>query len=169
MSEMNEKEGMDKNNNEKDKINEDLSKEFYRDKFEKEYSLFVTWLNMPNIYKLKTPQELKNMGLDNDLIDLVAIKNLKEFSSKIGVTIQTLHKWREEAKNSGHYKRKFKEWAKDLTPNVVGKLYEQIMKEGDAARIKLWKEFIEEEGDKLSIDASLAKILKNMEEDGEKL
>ena len=103
------------------------------------------------------------------MIELTKVRNIKEFSKKYAIPYQLLIDWKIEAKKDGTYRSKFKEWAKNLTPNVVGRLYQKIMEEGDAARIKLWKEFIEEEGDKLSIDASLAKIIKNMEEDGEEI
>jgi hypothetical protein len=41
------------------------------------------------------------------------------------------------------------------------------MEEGDAGRIKLWKEMIEEEVEKVNVDIGYNRILENMKLDGE--
>ncbi len=41
------------------------------------------------------------------------------------------------------------------------------MEEGDAPRIKLWTQFIEEEKEEVNLNTGLEKILENMKEDGD--
>ena len=131
------------------------------------FEIYSVWCSLPRFYAKFPNDKLESYGLGENDIELVKIPTKKAFSEEFDVSLSTLRKWDNSKELKDKLKETCKGWAKKLTPNVVGKLYQMIMEEGDAPRIKLWTQFIEEEKEEVNLNTGLEKILENMKEDGD--
>lgn len=134
------------------------------------FEAYCFWSSLPRHYNALTDAEKEKLGItDAETLMLLEIKTKKQFAEKFKVSMSTLNSWERSEEFASKVKANWKGWAQRLTPNVVGVLYKKILQEGDPGRIKLWKEWIEQDQDKvvLAIDEGIAKILKHMQEDGE--
>lgn len=124
---------------------------------EREYRLFLLWCSMP-VKMLKLGDSyLKKFGIeDPDIKELVGIKYRIDFAKKFGVSIDTLTDWGQKPVPAEYKDIDWRIWAKQLTRNVIGYLYEGIEREKDAARIKLWLQAVDNyvEETKVTQDAS---------------
>lgn len=124
---------------------------------EREYRLYLLWRSMP-VKMLKLGQSyLKKLGIDDpDIAELVGIKYQQEFAKKFGLSIDTLTDWNQKPTPPEYKDIDWRVWAKQLTRNVIGYLYEGIEREKDAARIKLWLQAVDNyvEETKVTGDAS---------------
>lgn len=131
------------------------------------FDTYCLWLSLPRHLARLPEEKLQELGFDEDSIKLLRITTKKLFADTYQVTTEMLRKWDADPKAEQAIKDHWRRWAKKKTPNVIGKLYEKIMEEGDAARIKVWQAFVEQQADKLDIDAGLSQIYKNMQADGD--
>jgi len=129
------------------------------------FDLYTIWSSLPKYYSTFTDEKLKGYNLDSEIIELIKMPTKKEFCEKFKVSLSTLKRWDNTQELQDRLKENYKEWAKKLTPNVIGKLYEKIMEEGDASRIKLWKEFIVGQNAALDVNTGLDRILENIKEE----
>ena len=137
---------------------------FFWENFER----YCIWLSLPKQFSRATQEKLEEFGFDEESIELIRLPTRKAFSEKYNIPTSMLAQWDNDPKAEQAIKDHWRRWAKRKTPNVVGKLYEKIMEEGDAARIKVWQSFVEQQADKLDIDAGLSKVYENMKADGDK-
>lgn len=124
---------------------------------EREYRLYLLWRSMP-VKMLKLGESyLKKIGIeDNDIKELVGIKYNQDFAKKFGLSLDTLTDWHQKPVPPEYKDIDWRIWARQLTANVIGHLYEGIEKEKDAARIKLWLQAVENyvEETKINHDAT---------------
>lgn len=131
------------------------------------FDMYCFWLSLPKQYVDYADDKLQRLGFDEDTIELLRIRTKKAFAEKYQIGYASLLAWDKDPKAENAVREHWRRWAKKKTPNVIGKLYEKIMEEGDAARIKTWQSFVEQQADKLDIDAGLSKVYENMQKDGD--
>ncbi len=89
-----------------------------------EYEEFIAWLALPKSLKIpKTQAELAN---------------------KLGVGPDTLSDWKLRDGFWDKVNDKMRSWAKEKTPDVIGILYDKIIKTGGASEIRIWLEWQKE-------------------------
>ena len=128
---------------------------------------YVVWLSLP-----KQPisrDEMESLGYDEEMCTLMLVRTKKAYSEYSGVPYLTLVSWDKDPKVPKLVKEAWRKWARKLTPSVIGRLYQKVMEEGDAPRVKAWQSFIEQEADKVAFDAGFEDIAKNIAEDGDAL
>jgi hypothetical protein len=135
--------------------------------FGRAYEAYLTWISLPSILKGQNDVQfyIERGFKDEGIIQLLQIKTQGEFAKAYGIKNKnTLSEWnqRAEAKDRLTQVRK---WAAKLTPNVLMALYSKILKEGDAPRVKLWAQLIEEWNESVKVehgadDDTMDKILK---------
>ena len=125
--------------------------------------LYAKWLCLPTNIILSPKDSNQFTDLERKIL---SIRTRKEFGKQFGVSTDSLQNWEKGAMVKAE-KKKWKDMFRCLTPNVAGKLYENIIEEGDAASIKLWFQHIEGEQDEGSINFNFGAILENMKEDGD--
>jgi hypothetical protein len=135
------------------------------------FDSYCVWKSLPKHYSLVSKDELSGKGLPDDIIDLALIKTKKEFAKKFCLSTQMMSGWDSHPDLNKKVKASWKQWCKMYTPNVLAKFYEKLMEEGDAARMKIWMQTIEEEkseedGSK-NINIGIEAVLRNMKEDGD--
>lgn len=106
-----------------------------------EYIRFVQWIASP--------------------IPLRVPKTQEEFAKEVGVNEDTLADWK---KREGFWDRVIKEtkhWGKDKTATVLLSLYQKAITEGDAARVKLWLQYINDwvEKQDVAVSGTLGQLL----------
>lgn len=89
-----------------------------------EYNEFITWLALPK--SIKNP------------------KTQAELAKKLGVGPDTLSEWKQRDGFWYKVNEKMKTWAKEKTPDVIGILYDRIIKTGGASEIRIWLEWQKE-------------------------
>lgn len=123
----------------------------------KEYRLYLVWKHLPyNLVQLD-PSHLERLKIRDPEIELLmGITTQKEFSERFDVDEGTLTDWNtkpvpDDYKDiPGNARR----WTSQLTGNVLHALYEGILKEKDANRIKLWLQYHDDLVEKTSVEHS---------------
>ncbi len=125
--------------------------------------LYAKWLCLPKKIKLSSQDSNQFSELEQKILN---INTKKEFSEEFSVSLPTLTSW-ENSDIVISEKKKWKDMYRKLTPTVTGKLYEKIIEEGDAQRIKLWYQHIEDEKDDNNVNFNFSDIFNNMKQDGD--
>ncbi len=82
-----------------------------------------------------------------------------ELAKVLKVNDSTLSDWKKIDTFWLDVEERIKSWMQDKTPNVMGKLYAQIMKEGKAQEVKLWLQYGVGFSEKVQVeDKALAKV-----------
>lgn len=134
------------------------------------FDAYCEWLSLPRHYANFNAEQLEEKGFPSHLIDLLSIKTKKEFREKFCIGDEMLRDWDKHPELQKRIKANWKKWCKHLTPGVMSKFYEMLMKEGDAARIKVWMEHVEEESkpdNSVNLNIGFENILKSMKQDGD--
>jgi len=109
----------------------------------KEFEAFAQWLALPAILRTKTEEELKSYGItDPDVLEMLKIKNLKEFAKKFNLNPGTLSEWKKKAHDMGMFDDA-KDLFRSMSKEVYGALFIGIQKnDGDAPRVRVWEEIM---------------------------
>lgn len=121
------------------------TKPIWRPDREREYRLFLIWKSIPISLRVAGREYAESLGIDDeDLLMLMGIKTQKDFAEKFGLNASHISEvWNKEKVPPEYEDINWRTWASKLTHNVVKRLYEAIMDEGDAARIKLWLQAVD--------------------------
>lgn len=118
------------------------------------FALYKIWRGIPPLMRGQDPQLIARLGIDDqDIADLMEIKTQNEFSKRHDVDIGTLTDWNKRLDKDEDIQDS-KKWFRRLTRNVVSALYRKALIEGDAARAKLWFQYVESWQESFGIEAS---------------
>lgn len=119
-----------------------MSKQIIENNFkpyrEKEYKLYLLWRSLPPLRNL----DLKSFSQTE--IELLSIKSQKEFAARYSLSEDILSDWNKLTITIEYRIFDWKFWAQRLTKNIIGALYREGIIYGDAARVKLWMEIVED-------------------------
>jgi hypothetical protein len=133
--------------------------------FWEHFDRYCKWLSLPRHFAGKLDADLMGLGFDEETIALLRIPSKKAFAESCNMPYTVLKTWDVDPKAEVAVKDHWRRWAKQKTPNVVGKLYEKIMADGEASHIKIWQGFVEQQADKLDIEAGISRVYDNMKAD----
>lgn len=134
-----------------------------------EFKAFAIWLSMPPLMR-KPPRDKQGnaptiedfcaqMGIDDDeVISLVKIRTMTEFSEKYGISQNTLTAWRKEIKRQD-IMHDIRVWANELNSNVVFALYNKAIRGGLPEHYKLWFQVIAGWSEKIRVDKRVIKAV----------
>lgn len=119
-----------------------------------EFDMYKVWRTIPSLLRyppkskdgsLPDPSEFaQSMGIENDVIlDLVQLKNKKQFAERFNVSVETISDWEKKCRE-GNALQGARNWATDLTKNMILQMYNHAMKKGHPAMFKLWLQSIED-------------------------
>jgi hypothetical protein len=134
------------------------------------YDSYCEWLSLPRHYATVPREKLVGFGLPEHLIELASISTKKQFGDKFLIEPGMLLSWDKLPDLQEKVKKNWKQWAKHLTPGVMGKFHEKLMEEADPARMKIWLQTIEDEGKEdstINLSIGIDNIRKSMQEDME--
>src|SRR3990167_10097273 len=104
-----------------------------RKKFE--FRTFVIWSAMPRTLATQPANVMQALGIgDQEALELLAIKNKKEFAIRYKVDEHTLIDWEKVIDEDGMLAQERQKFAKKLIANGVMAVYRKFLIEGDAAR-----------------------------------
>lgn len=84
------------------------------------------------------------MGITDPIpIEVLHIKNQREFAEVYGLHPDTLSDWNKRIAVSAEMTDR-KQWLQGLTGNVMWALYRGVLRHGDAARVRAWMEIVED-------------------------
>jgi hypothetical protein len=109
-----------------------------------DYESYAMWKALPSVFRGQPRMVLEKLGIDEDvMISLLEIKTQAEFARRFDIKDPaTLTDWNKRLEKEGLVPR-INEWARKLTPNVIGALYRNVSKNGKAAEVKTWFEIVE--------------------------
>lgn len=112
---------------------------------EQDFQTYVMWKSLPSVLRGYDKGKLNVLGFYDEIaIDLLLIRTQTEFARKYGIKdLGTLTDWNKKINSESLLQKPMFAWMKRLTPNVCFSLYRNAMKEGDAARVKLWFQLVE--------------------------
>lgn len=113
-------------------------------KLESTREAFRAWLLLPRNFLGASENILRALGIaDSQTVELCSITTQADFAAKFNVMEPTLSRWKREMREGNDFKD-FKHSMRGLTKNVMGALYRKAMTDGDAARVKLWLQTVED-------------------------
>lgn len=135
--------------------------------FKNEAKLYALWRSIPHAlhsvyYKPMGISKIKDIGFDMDddvFIKLLEIRTKTEFSKSFKVSMKQLKRWDES--------EKVQKWVEEYNKqsnilrfkkDVDFHFTQKTIKEGDAARVKLWKQLYEDWREKSEIDVNADEI-----------
>jgi len=108
------------------------------------YELYALWKSLPiNILKTIPEEQMQDkMGIDDPFVlDLVKIHSQKDFAQKYSLDETTLVRWNKLLmENDPLYQTK--DWARNLTKNVMLSFYNHTVRKGNPLLFKLWFQVI---------------------------
>lgn len=111
---------------------------------EQTFELYALWKSLPINILNKMPQEQlqEKMGIDDPFVlELVKIPNQHAFAEKYDIRDATLSDWNKKIlENDPHYESK--NWARNLTKNVMLSFYNHTVRKGNPLLYKLWFQVI---------------------------
>lgn len=111
---------------------------------EQEFRVFVLWANLPSALRGQPEKALAELGFhDQESLEILKIKTMTEFAKKFRVNKSTLTEWQKRVDEMG-YRDRMMGWARRITKNILWKLAREALEEGDAARVKLWLQAVED-------------------------
>lgn len=111
---------------------------------EKEYRLFLIWKALPLEIKNGGVAYLQKAGVDDEeLLELCQVKTKLDFGKKYGLNKDTLTDWNRRPVPPEYKDIDWRYWARQFTTRVVSLLFEGIIEDKDAARIKLWLQAVD--------------------------
>lgn len=114
--------------------------------------LFTLWLTIPDVFRGST-QRIEDLGItDPTMLAMVQIPSQKAFGDRYNMPDSSLSRWSEQIQESSDFFGVVKAQMKKLTKNVMGALYMNVKKAGNAAEAKLWNELVEDWKQHLGID-----------------
>ena len=121
-------------------------------------SAFRLWLSIPDTFRGMPDVVIDKMGIgDPDILELLDIKSQSEFGRKFDVKYEILSLWKSQMKEGESFDD-VKAFFKKLTKNVLGSLYREMQKQGDAPRAKLFMQIVEDWNEQMGIKHSGAVV-----------
>lgn len=112
------------------------------------------WMSIPAIF-LGDEETMSKLGADEDDVRFImSITTQKQFAETVGVEEPVISKWKSELLKDNDSFALTKSFMRRLTKNVLGALYRFAIKEGDAARIKLYMQIIESWKESVGVEHS---------------
>lgn len=112
------------------------------------------WMSIPAIF-LGDEETMGKLGAEEeDVRFIMSITTQKQFSDTIGVAAQQISEWKAELMKDNDSFQMTKAFMRRLTKNVLGALYRMALKEGDAARIKLYMQIVESWKESVGVEHS---------------
>jgi DNA primase catalytic subunit len=106
---------------------------------------YAKWLAFPVLLRRLTPIQIQELGMDpNEIESYLMVKSRIELAKYFKVGRKQLYRWVEKEGFRQRVWELEKEWGSERTPNVLLGLYRAAVREGDAARVKLWLEYFRE-------------------------
>lgn len=117
--------------------------------------VFKIWLTLPDQFKGAPERITDLLGLSDPIaIELLSIKNMTAFAEVFGVIPPTLSRWRSDIETDSDFAKDVKMQLRKVTRNVLGAFYRQALAEGDAPRVKLWLQYVEDWREQLGVEHS---------------
>ncbi len=112
---------------------------------EKEYEAFIKWWALPSLLRRATKERLDKYGFTPDDIpdEFQNIRTQTDFAKRFSVSVDTLTDWKKREDFWDRVKKETKEWVRGRTPNVILGLYQTAVREGNAAEVKFWMQYVE--------------------------
>ena len=109
-----------------------------------DFESYALWKSLPSFLRGQPQQVLEKFGVDEEIaISLLEIKSQAEFARRFNIKDPaTLTDWNKRLEKEGSLPR-IHEWARKLTPNVIGALYRNVSKTGKASEVKALLEIVE--------------------------
>lgn len=118
--------------------------------------LFKLWLALPDTFKGLDKRVLEILGIIDDVtLEMLAIRTATQFASEFGVEGCTLTGWKKEIEDNSEFFLDVKRQFKKFTKNVVAATYRKALEEGDAQRLKIWMQIIEDWREQLGIEGNV--------------
>jgi len=110
--------------------------DFQPDK-EREYRLFLVWLNMSTPMKTLGHDFLDQEGIHNpDIRELAGIKTQKQFAEKYGLSVDTLTDWKKQPVPERYQDISWRIWLKEMKPEIVRLVASGLRQRKDPASAK---------------------------------
>lgn len=117
----------------------ETSENFRKFNPEQRKEIIAQWKAFPSLLRRMTPSEMQILGLDPTESEVfLLLKTRAELAEHLRVSVRQLYTDEHTDEVDKRIKELEKRWAGDRTPNVILGLYRGAVKEGDAARAKLW-------------------------------
>lgn len=112
---------------------------------EQDFNTYTMWKSLPSVLRGYDKGKLNVLGFHDEIVlDLLSIRNQTEFAERYRIKdLNTLTDWNRKIETDGLSQKSILAWMRRMTPNASFSFYRNIMKEGDAARMKLWYQMIE--------------------------
>lgn len=117
--------------------------------------LFKLWLSLPDVFRGTKDRIKDELGITDEVtLAMLDLPTIQSFGQRFSVHPGTLSFWRKEIEESDDFLGVVKAQMKKLTKNIMGALYRNATKNGNAAEFKAWMEVIEGWKQQLGIDHS---------------
>lgn len=114
-----------------------------------EYRLYLIWKALP-VNALDCNEIAEGLSIERwELEQVAGIKTQSEFAKRFGIHPGTLTEWNNHQIPSDYAHLDWRTWAKSLTKEVVFSLYQGILEHADAARVRLWFNYIDIDASKV--------------------
>ncbi len=131
-----------------------------------EFELFVLWCSIPPLMRFPPIPKDKSMappsartfamsmGIDDErFLDLIDIKTDGEFQQKYGLGINTTTRWRKIIRDNGlNGFSGMRNWAMEMSRNVLMAVYQHAIKKGNPFTMKLWFQIVNEWEEKTKVE-----------------
>lgn len=115
--------------------------------------VFRLWLSMPDQFKGAPDRIVSLLGLTDPIaLELLKLPTMQAFADEFGVMRTTLSRWRGEVERDKDFALDVKKQLRTVTRNVLGALYRKALEEADAARIKIWLQYVEDWREHLGVE-----------------
>jgi hypothetical protein len=139
------------------KVPEEISmiiRDSYTEKdYELIFELYKQWKSMPSYFREQPADALINFGVrDETALFIMQIRDQKRFAEVFGLGVNTPTDWNKKLDAEG-WKPEWKKWAQQLTPNVIGALFANIIGKGGGKGqdVKVWMEAVEDHATKVKV------------------
>lgn len=119
-----------------------LTQTDFQPRNKREFEYYKSWRMASPLASNQSDETLVNMGFDAEAIEILKIRNQKEFAEKFGVHEMTLSDWNkiiDENKAEDRF-----DWAKKLSKNMLMAMYRSALKKGGADQIMTWFRIVED-------------------------
>lgn len=119
----------------------------------REFETYAKWFSLSPVLRLLSEDQLNKLGIDSpEELELLKIKNQREFARKFKIGEDVLSEWKQREDFWQLVDKLKKQWGKSKTPSVLVGFFKKAVSEADAARVKLWLEYFEDWKTKSEID-----------------
>ena len=140
---------------------------------EQRMEIIAEWKAFPSLIRKMGLDAIQNLGLDPSEWEVfLLLKTREELADHLGISRRQLYTDEHTDEVEERVRELEKKWAGDRTPNVILGLYRGAVKEGDAARVKLWFQIFRDWSEKQKMEhagtITWREILGEIEDEEEK-